>query len=98
MPIELGFVTFTLTLWLVIGFVGQILFAMRFLVQWFMSERRGRSIIPLAFWYFSIVGGATLFAYAIHREDPVFIVGQGGGLFIYFRNLQLVYRERAAAG
>lgn len=82
------------SLWLAIGFGGQALFSMRFLVQWVASERRGRSIVPLAFWYFSIAGGLTLLAYAIYREDPVFIVGQAAGLFIYLRNLQLI---RAAA-
>jgi len=82
-------------LWLTIGFLGQALFSARFLVQWLTSERQGRSVVPLAFWFFSVAGGATLLAYAIHREDPVFIVGQGAGLFIYLRNLQLIYRQRA---
>jgi lipid-A-disaccharide synthase-like uncharacterized protein len=77
-------------LWLGIGLAGQALFSMRFLVQWLASERRGRSIVPLAFWYFSIGGGLTLLAYAIYRADPVFIVGQAAGLFIYIRNLQLI--------
>ena len=81
-------------LWLTIGFLGQALFSARFLVQWLTSERQGRSVVPLAFWFFSVAGGATLLAYAIHREDPVFIVGQGAGLFIYLRNLQLIYRQR----
>jgi lipid-A-disaccharide synthase-like uncharacterized protein len=76
--------------WLAIGFAGQALFSMRFLVQWLASERRGRSVVPLAFWYFSIGGGMTLLAYAIYRADPVFIVGQLAGLFIYVRNLQLI--------
>jgi lipid-A-disaccharide synthase-like uncharacterized protein len=84
----------TETTWLVVGFMGQALFSARFLVQWVSSERRKRSVVPLAFWYFSIGGGATLLAYAIHRLDPVFIVGQAAGLFIYLRNLQLIYRER----
>lgn len=80
--------------WLGIGLFGQALFSMRFLVQWLTSEREGRSIIPLAFWYFSVAGGITLLAYAIHRADPVFIIGQLTGLFIYARNLQLILRER----
>lgn len=80
--------------WLIVGFMGQALFSARFLVQWISSERRKRSVVPLAFWYFSIGGGATLLAYAIHRLDPVFIVGQAAGLLIYLRNLQLIYRER----
>lgn len=82
--------------WLGIGFCGQALFSLRFLVQWMSSERKKRSVVPLAFWYFSMAGGATLLAYAIHRADPVFIVGQFAGLFIYARNLQLIARERRA--
>lgn len=81
--------------WLAVGFIGQALFSMRFLVQWLQSERLKRSIIPDAFWYFSIAGGFTLLIYAIHRQDPVFIVGQGAGLFIYLRNLHFILRERA---
>jgi lipid-A-disaccharide synthase-like uncharacterized protein len=77
-------------IWLAIGFAGQALFSARFLVQWLVSERHRRSVVPLAFWYFSIAGGMTLLAYAIYRADPVFIVGQVGGLFIYLRNLQLI--------
>lgn len=80
--------------WLVIGFLGQAFFSTRFLIQWISSERRRRSIIPVAFWYFSLAGGATLLAYAIHREDPVFIVGQGAGLLVYSRNLYFIWRER----
>ena len=81
-------------IWLVIGFAGQALFTMRFIVQWWSSERQKRSVIPVAFWYFSLAGGATLLGYAIYRQDPVFIVGQAGGLFIYSRNLYFIYRER----
>lgn len=80
--------------WLVIGFVAQGAFFMRFLVQWIASERRKESVIPTAFWYFSVVGGVMLLAYAIYRKDPVFIVGQGMGLLIYTRNLILIYRRR----
>ncbi len=80
--------------WLAVGFLGQALFSARFIVQWLSSERMKRSVIPKAFWYFSVAGGATLLAYAIHREDPVFIVGQATGLFIYARNLQFLWRER----
>jgi lipid-A-disaccharide synthase-like uncharacterized protein len=82
------------TIWLVIGFIGQALFSMRFLVQWISSERRGRSHVPFEFWLFSVGGGLTLLTYAIYRADPVFIVGQLTGLFIYARNLQLIVRER----
>ena len=84
-------------IWLAIGFLGQALFSARFLVQWLSSERHKRSVVPLAFWYFSVAGGATLLAYAIHRQDPVFILGQGAGLLIYLRNLQLIYRQRGSA-
>lgn len=82
------------TIWLVVGFAGQTMFSLRFLVQWMASERARRSVIPLAFWYFSIAGGLILFSYALYREDPVFIVGQGAGIFIYGRNLYFIYKER----
>lgn len=80
--------------WIGIGFIGQALFSMRFLVQWISSERQRRSVMPLAFWYFSLAGGAVLLSYAIWRQDPVFILGQGMGLVIYLRNLQFRLRER----
>jgi lipid-A-disaccharide synthase-like uncharacterized protein len=79
--------------WVAVGFVGQALFSARFLVQWVSSERLKRSVVPRAFWYFSVAGGVTLLCYAIHRLDPVFIVGQAAGLFVYLRNLQLIFRE-----
>ena len=82
------------SIWLAVGFVGQALFTMRFLVQWLQSERLRRSVVPEAFWYFSLLGGAILLAYAIHRKDPVFIVGQAAGLFIYLRNLYFIVRAR----
>jgi lipid-A-disaccharide synthase-like uncharacterized protein len=82
--------------WVVVGFAGQALFSLRFIAQWLKSERQRRSVVPVAFWYFSLFGGATLLAYALHRRDPVFVVGQLTGLFIYARNLQLIYRERRA--
>ncbi len=81
-------------LWIGIGLVGQLLFFGRFLVQWIASERAKRSVVPLAFWYFSILGGSVLLVYAIYRKDPVFILGQAGGLVIYLRNLVLIRRER----
>lgn len=84
-------------IWLAIGFAGQALFSARFIVQWVMSEREGRSVIPLAFWLFSVAGGVTLLAYAIHRADPVIIAGQAGGLVVYARNLWLIRKERQAA-
>ena len=70
------------------------MFSLRFLVQWIASEMKGRSTIPIVFWYFSIAGGAILFCYAVYRKDPVFILGQSLGLFIYSRNLWLIFRER----
>ncbi|MEN8106936.1 MAG: lipid-A-disaccharide synthase N-terminal domain-containing protein [Pseudomonadota bacterium] len=81
-------------IWLVIGFAGQALFSMRFLIQWWASERQKRSVIPVAFWFFSLAGGVTLLSYALYRQDPVFIVGQAGGLLIYSRNLYFIYRNR----
>jgi lipid-A-disaccharide synthase-like uncharacterized protein len=83
--------------WVLLGYAGQSLFAMRFLVQWVASERVGRSVIPVAFWFFSIGGGMLLFGYALYIRDPVFILGQGLGLFVYLRNLYFVFRERKAA-
>ena len=81
-------------LMLIIGFAGQGLFAMRFIIQWPKSEGEGKSVIPLAFWYFSIGGGLVLFLYALWRQDPVIICGQGLGLFIYLRNLFLIFKEQ----
>lgn len=75
--------------WLGIGLLGQALFTARFVYQWLASERARASIVPRAFWYLSMGGGLTLLAYAIHRADPVFILGQGAGVFIYARNLYL---------
>jgi lipid-A-disaccharide synthase-like uncharacterized protein len=81
-------------IWLAVGFLGQGLFSARFIVQWLKSEKLKKSVVPLAFWYFSLGGGLVLLAYAIHRTDPVFIVGQAAGVFIYLRNLHLIQRER----
>ena len=83
--------------WVIVGLGGQVLFTARFLVQWLASERVGRSVVPLAFWYLSIGGGLILLAYAIWRRDPVFILGQSMGLFIYLRNLFLIHAERRRA-
>jgi lipid-A-disaccharide synthase-like uncharacterized protein len=80
--------------WAVLGFIAQALFSARFLVQWIASERARRSIIPMAFWWFSIAGGTLLFIYSLYRKDPVFIAGQGGGLLIYARNVMFVLREQ----
>lgn len=84
-------------IWLAIGFVGQAFFFSRFLVQWIASEKAGKSIIPMAFWYLSLGGGLTLFVYALHIGDPVFILGQSCGAFIYLRNMYFRLREEPAA-
>ena len=83
-------------IWLVVGFGGQIFFFLRFLIQWIASEKKGKSVIPVYFWYFSLIGGLTLLIYAIHIKDPVFIAGQGMGSFIYIRNLMLIYKNKRA--
>ncbi len=80
--------------WVMFGLFGQLMFSGRFIVQWIASEKARRSTVPLAFWYFSMGGGVILFTYAVYRADPVFILGQSLGLFIYSRNLYLIYRER----
>ena len=79
---------------LIIGFIGQGLFASRFIVQWILSEKKGESYIPLVFWYLSIFGGIGLLIYAIFRKDPVIITGQSFGIIVYLRNLILIYRKR----
>jgi lipid-A-disaccharide synthase-like uncharacterized protein len=81
-------------LWLAVGFFGQACFSARFLVQWIASERRRQSVVPIYFWYFSLAGGVILLAYAIHRRDPVFVLGQAAGLVIYARNLYLIFMNR----
>ena len=80
-------------IFLVIGFTGQGLFASRFIFQWIYSEKKGESSIPVIFWYLSIFGGIGLLTYAIFRQDPVIIVGQSFGIFIYLRNLILIYNK-----
>ncbi len=80
---------------LILGFIGQGFFFVRFFVQWIASERRGISVVPLSFWYFSIGGGSLLLIYSIQKKDPVFILGQAGGLIIYLRNLYLIHKERS---
>lgn len=80
--------------WFIIGFFAQCTFFLRFFVQWVASERKKSSVIPISFWYFSILGGLGLLAYALHIKDPIFIIGQSAGLLIYMRNLILVYRRR----
>lgn len=84
-------------IWIMIGLFGQLLFSCRFIIQWLTSEKMKRSVIPVAFWYLSIAGSLTLLSYAIHKLDPVFILGQSGGLVIYLRNLILIHREKLSA-
>ena len=81
-------------IFLTIGFIGQGLFASRFIVQWIFSEKKGESYIPVIFWYLSIFGGMGLLIYAIFRKDPVIILGQSFGIFIYLRNLYLIYKRK----
>ncbi len=80
--------------WVLVGLGGQVLFMLRFLVQWIVSEKAKRSLIPVSFWWLSIGGAVILLAYAIYRADPVFILGQSFGFFIYARNLWLIHVER----
>ncbi len=82
--------------WVLLGFIAQGLFTMRFLVQWIASERVGHSVIPTAFWLFSIGGGLLLLVYALYRKDAVFIAGQAFGVFVYLRNLYFVMRDHRA--
>ena len=87
-----------LNAWIVFGLIGQLFFTLRFLVQWVASEKSGRSTVPIAFWYFSLAGGAMLFVYAFwYRRDLVFTLGQAMGLLVYGRNLMLIRRGAAAA-
>jgi lipid-A-disaccharide synthase-like uncharacterized protein len=88
---------FRLTPWLIIGFLGQALFTARFVVQWLVSERKRDSVVPVAFWWLSLLGGGALLSYAISRRDPVIMVGQAMGLLVYVRNLMLVNKARRRA-
>ena len=83
--------------WVLLGFVAQLMFTMRFVVQWIASERAGHSVIPMAFWVFSILGGMLLLIYALYRKDAVFIAGQAFSFFVYARNLYFVMRDRKTA-
>ncbi|MEJ5167479.1 MAG: lipid-A-disaccharide synthase N-terminal domain-containing protein [Thermoanaerobaculia bacterium] len=80
-------------IWLFVGFLGQFMFFMRFLIQWIVSEKKKESVVPVSFWYFSLIGGLILLSYAIYRKDPVFILGQACGSLIYLRNLMLIYKK-----
>lgn len=81
---------------ILVGYIAQAMFAMRFVVQWIASERAGHSVVPVAFWVFSIGGGLMLLGYALYRKDPVFIIGQAFGVFVYLRNLQFILRDRGS--
>lgn len=81
-------------IWLAIGFGGQVMFSMRFILQWLHSEKHKKSLIPVTFWYFSIFGSLILLVYAIHKKDPVFTAGQLFGVFIYARNLYFIYKNK----
>jgi lipid-A-disaccharide synthase-like uncharacterized protein len=83
--------------WLAFGIVAQLLFGARFIVQWIASERAGRSVMPLMFWFFSMGGGVLTLIYGIARRDGVIIIGQALSVFIYLRNLSLIFRERREA-
>ena len=87
-----------LSWWALLGYCGQLMFTMRFAVQWLASERARKSVFPIGFWYFSIAGGLLLLIYALRIQDPVFILGQAFGVFIYGRNLYFVLRDRRTAG
>ncbi len=84
-------------IWITIGLLGQLMFSMRFVIQWLVSEKHKKSIIPEAFWYFSLAGGIILFSYAVHIKDPVFILGQSIGIFIYLRNIYFIKKQKVTA-
>ena len=83
--------------WLAIGLLGQTMFMMRFVVQWIHSERHKKSIVPVSFWYLSLVGGLIVLAYGLHRAEPIIIIGQLPGTLVYTRNLMLIHRSKRAA-
>ena len=83
--------------WVIWGFIAQLVFTFRFLVQWIASERHGNSVIPISFWYLSLIGGLGLLIYALVRADPVFILGQLFGVIVYIRNLMLISRHKAGS-
>lgn len=81
--------------WVIFGILGQVIFALRFVIQWIASEKKKESYIPLLFWYLSLAGSIVLLTYSIYRKDPVFILGQSTGFVVYIRNLMLIYRKKA---
>ena len=91
----LGWLQSQMTVWVAIGLLGQSLFMMRFIFQWFHSERAKQSVVPEIFWYFSLGGGLIVLIYALHQKDLVFILSQGLGTVIYVRNIQLIWQHRA---
>jgi lipid-A-disaccharide synthase-like uncharacterized protein len=94
--LSLRYPKFQLDFWVLFGFVGQAMFTMRFVVQWIASEKRKESVIPVAFWYFSLGGGLILLAYAIRQMDPVFIAAYLLNPIIYFRNLYFIYKKKSS--
>ena len=85
---------FELNFWLIFGFIGQLMFTLRFIVQWIASEKKKESVIPVAFWYLSLAGGLIVLLYAIYRMDPVFILAYVPGNFVYLRNLYFIYKKK----
>ncbi|HEY0912510.1 MAG TPA: lipid-A-disaccharide synthase N-terminal domain-containing protein [Bradyrhizobium sp.] len=80
--------------WLAFGLVAQLLFTARFLVQWISSERAGQSVVPMAFWFFSMGGGLMTLVYGVAKREPVIILGQGLATIIYVRNIMLIVKNR----
>lgn len=80
--------------WLGLGVIAQLMFSLRFIIQWLVSEKAKRSVMPTAFWWFSLIGGLMLLAYGVHRGEPIIILGQGLGIIVYIRNLMLVHQGR----
>lgn len=85
---------FKFDVWVIVGFLGQLFFSMRFIIQWIKSEKEKQSIVPYSFWIFSILGSGILLIYAIKRRDPVFVIGQASGFIIYIRNIQLIKKNK----
>ena len=82
--------------WVSVGLFGQAMFSMRFIIQWIVSEKKRDSIVPIAFWYFSLAGAGIVLTYGIYRLEPVLIVGQSAGFVIYLRNLCFIHRRKQA--
>ena len=86
--------TQTDTIWQIVGFIGQLLFSTRFILQWIESEKQKKSVMPVSFWYFSLFGSLTLLSYALYKKDPVFILGQSFGMIVYLRNLYFIFKKK----